>query len=527
VVSFFSLIDQSVSSLTLSTNGSPEALGPVGATFNPLTNTAVTVNSFFNTLSVIDPVKPARLNDANLYATRPGPIAVAVDPGSNIAVIANQTDNSVTVVSLGPIQPFSITETSPKIFVANSTLTQAPQPAAQTLTVLGKGLTCSNSATNLTVRLDGTPVQTFCVGTGDRRLTAIVPPSLLSTARRFAVDVADSTGDVTNAEDFLVEQSVDVSSPSCSSAPQPSGVAIDAKQNIAAVSLFGCNTLALINLATGTGQTVSVGTNPVGVAVIPRLHLAVVANNGSGNASVVDELGASVLSSPATDSGSFGASADEDTAEVAIANQVANTVTVVNAVTFATNTVSVGSGPVATGFNYANHQIGVANAGSNSASFGNAASSSLSTTFSINLPTSVAYDPVASDCNQTNSTAANNLVGCFLVNSSLSNNVEIIDPLTSALSAFSVGINPTAIAYNFRTSTLVSTNTLSHSVTVADFLAQKVRAVLPLPPALGIANSNRSLTGLLQFALDLHPFTNLAVIADTVNGRVLFIPVPR
>ncbi len=105
--------------------------------------------------------------------------------------------------------------------------------------------------------------------------------------------------------------------------------------------------------------------------------------------------------------------------------------------------------------------------------------------------------------------------------------LEVIDPLTSALSAFSIGINPTAIAYNFRTSTLVSTNTLSHSVTVADFLAQKVRAVLPLPPALGIANSNRSLTGLLQFALDLHPFTNLAVIADTVNGRVLFIPVPR
>jgi hypothetical protein len=31
----------------------------------------------------------------------------------------------------------------------------------------------------------------------------------------------------------------------------------------------------------------------------------------------------------------------------------------------------------------------------------------------------------------------------------------------------------------------------------------------------------------LQFAVDIQPLTNLAVIADTANGRVLLIPVPR
>ena len=106
-----------------------------------------------------------------------------------------------------------------------------------------------------------------------------MPSNLLTSARRFALDVADSSGNVTNAEDFTVEQSVDVSSAACPT-PEPSGVAIDPQQNLAAVTLFGCNSLALINLATSTGQSVAVGTNPIGVAVIPRLHLAVVANNG-------------------------------------------------------------------------------------------------------------------------------------------------------------------------------------------------------------------------------------------------------
>src|ERR1019366_10490738 len=134
-----------------------------------------------------------------------------------------------------------------------------------------------------------------------------VPPGLLSSARRFAVDVQNSGSAVTNASDFTVTQSIDVSvGTGCTAAPLPAGVAIDAQQNIAVVSLSGCNAVALINLSNGTGQTVAVGAYPLGVAVIPRLHAAVVANNGSGNASVVDELGASVTNTITTGSGPIG-----------------------------------------------------------------------------------------------------------------------------------------------------------------------------------------------------------------------------
>ena len=536
VVSFFSLIDQSVSSLTLKTNNSAES-GTIAAAYNPLTNIVVAVNSFTNNVSVIDPTAPRRLNDGNLFnlgTQCPGSncaVAVAVDPGTNFAVVANQADNSVSVLNMGAIQTFSITETSPKTFVTTSSiLGSSPSPSPQLLTVIGKGLVCSSGTTSLNVRLDGISLPTSCVGNGDRQLTATVPASMLISARRFAVDVADSTGRVTNAEDLTVEQSVDVSSAACPT-PEPSGVSIDPEQNLAAVTLFGCNDLALINLATGTGAVVGVGPSPIGVAVIPRLHTAVVANNGgAGTASIVDELQLSVKQTVSTGSGPVGAAADQDTGEVAIANSVANTVTVVNAATGGTNNISVGQQPVAVAFNYVNHQVAVADSSGNLVGVSDGSAGSQTQTFPINGPTSVIYDPVPTDCGSNSNGTTTNTTGCFIANSSTGNSVNVIDPVSSIQTAFKVGINPTAIAYNYLTSTLVSTNTASHTISVADFLGQKIRAVLTLPPTTA-ANSNLALSlafaGSLQYALDIHPFTNIAVIADTANGRVLFLPLPR
>jgi hypothetical protein len=259
--------------------------------------------------------------------------------------------------------------------------------------------------------------------------------------------------------------------------------------------------------------------------------VAVVANNGgSGTASIVDELQQSVKQTVATGSGPVGAAADEATGEVAIANSVANTVTVVNAVTGGTNSISTGQRPVAVGFNYVNHQVAVANSSGNLIGISDGGSGTQSQSFSVSAPTSVVYDPVPTDCGSNNNGTTTNTTGCFIATSSTGNAVNVIDPVSSIQTSFRLGINPTAVAYNFRTSTLVSTNTGSHTVSVADFLGQKIRAVLTLPPTTA-ANSNLALSlafsGSFQYALDVHPFTNIAVIADTANGRVLFVPLPR
>jgi DNA-binding beta-propeller fold protein YncE len=509
VVSFFSLLDQSVASLTLRTvNGptmGPVETGNVAGAFNPLTNVAVTVNPRFNYLSVIDPSTPARLNNSAPFPTRPDPVAVAVDPGSNLAVIANQTDNSVSIVSLGAtIQPLSITETYPKQFVVNSTLQSVAPPNAVTLTVIGKGFSGSS-----VVRLDGNPLIPTSVT--DREMTVIVPPAMLTSARRFAVDVSDPSKipAFSNASDFTVVQSVDVSAV-CSTPPLPAGVAIDPVLNLAAVSLSGCNALALIDLSSGTGQTVKVGTNPFGVAVLPRLHQAVVANNQSNNASVVDEIKGSVTSTINTGTAPMGVAANQDTGTAAVANSVANTVSIVNPATGGAVSVS-GQRPIAVAFDYQTNQIAAAADASNSVGIASASSTSLTTNFSINVPTSVAYDPWSNN---------------FLAASSTNNSIAIYDPtIQLQVGSLRVGINPTAIAFNSQTGTLISTNTGSHTITVADILSHQIRAVLTLPPA--PINSTVTLSGALQFPLDIHPLTNLAVIADTANGRVLLVPVPR
>ena len=503
-VLFFNLLDQALAGLPQNQIGSFTREGNIAGAFNPLTNVAVVVNQFAgsNQLAVIDASTPRVLTT---FTTGPTPVAVAVDAGANRAIIVNRGDNTVAVLSLGVIRPLSIAQTSPKTFENLSTLAATGTPAAQTLTVLGSGFVSGGSQ----VRLDGINLATTFVS--DRKLTAVAPAALLSTARRFAVDVENPGGIVSNFSDFTVIQSVDVAAGTgCTEAPRPTGVGIDTQQNIAVVSLFGCNTAALINLSTGTGSTVSVGSNPFGVAVLQRSHSAVVANNGSDNASIINVLGGSVTNTVATGARPMGVAVNEATGEAAVANSVANTITFFDVASPTATSIATGQRPVAVAFNYTSGVIGVAAASGNSVSFGAATDTTLGTSFTVSLPTSLVYDP-----------AGNN----FLAPSSTGNRVHVLDPVTGNQSSFGVGINPSVLAYNYRTSTLVSANTVSHTLTVVDFLDRRVRTVLSLPAA--PPNSTLGLSGDVQFGLDIHPFTNLIVIADAANGKVLMVPAPR
>ena len=556
-VTFFSLLDQSTSPLNLTLNKSAD-VGTNAVAYNQLTNTVVAVNSVTDKVSILDPTTPRRLNDSDLFqltcSKGCGPSAVAVDPGTNIALITNQTDNSVSILNLvspTAAESFAITDTIvtdvvsgvqyPNTFVSHSTLASGPNPVPPTITVIGTGFGAACAApplTSLQIRLDGVAIPTSCVSdltdNKDRVLQATPPASKVLAPHLYALDVFNpSTNQITNAESFAVEQSVDVST-ACTVPPQPAGVAIDPVNNLVAVSLFGCDSLALINSTTLIGSTVNLGqnSNPIGVAVIPRLQRAVVANNGTGTASIVLESGNvfQTVSTGSGGSGPMGAAANEATGEVAIANSVANTVSVVNAATGGISTISTGQHPVAVGFNYVNDQVASAASASNLLGVSGGTTGSANQSFSVQGPSSVVYDPVPTDCGSNNNGATTNTAGCFIVSSSLGNSVSIIDPVSSAVTPFEIGINPTSIAYNYFTSTLVSTNTASRTITVADLLALKIRAVLTLPPIVG-TSTNQALTiavaGVPQYALAVHPLTNIAVIADTANGAVLFVPLPR
>ncbi len=134
------------------------------------------------------------------------------------------------------------------------------------------------------------------------------------------------------------------------------------------------------------------------------------------------------------------------------------------------------------------------------------------TTSTIQIPQGIALDPCpASACNANSEFLPN---PNFLITASLQNQVEILDPTTGILTPFRVGIDPTALAYNFLSSTLVTLNQLSQTMTVVDYLAKQVRAVFPIAPS-------------SQFGVDINPQTNLAVVADSTNSRVLLLPLPQ
>lgn len=467
----FSLLDQTVTNPTTATGS-----GFTAAAVNPLTNVGVVVNPN-GTLLRVDLGAPNTLGITVAVGTTPR--AVAIDPGRNVAVVANEGSNDVTIVDLGGLG------SRPHI-VQSSPLVTLSTAGGITLNVIGSNLAGG------TVRLDGTPLATTVVSA--QHLTATVPPGLTAAARRFAVDVQVG-GAVSNVSELTVIQAVAVGT-------LPSAVAIDPERDVAVVTNSGSNTISIVNLNTGAvSAPIAVGTNPQGVALIPRLNRAVVTNFGSNNASLVDLAAGTVSSTVTVGSGPLGVAINPDDAQAIVANSNSNTVSIFAADTGGTvATSTVQTRPVAIAIDPVRRLAAVAHTTQNSVSFLNLPGGSpAGGSVSVSLPTGVTHDAETDR---------------FIVTSALLNNIIRIDPVTFFGLATRVGINPTSLAYNRHSSTLVTINTASGTMSVMDFRGLRVREVL-------------SMMGSPLFSVEIHPRTNLAVVVDQANNRVLLVPLPR
>ncbi len=206
---------------------------------------------------------------------------------TNQAVVANRQDNAVEIVSLGnTLNPLQITESRPVIAYG------VPGTANLTLTINGSGFTGGSQ-----VQLDGTAIPITSVSANGRQIVASVPGAMLGGARRYFVEVSNGGSAVSNVTHLTVVQPITVGR-------VPVGVAVDTDRDLAVATNSADGNVSLISLAApspespqslgpvGTfGLPVTVGTMPEGVAVLPRLGVAVVANNGSNNATVVDVTG--------------------------------------------------------------------------------------------------------------------------------------------------------------------------------------------------------------------------------------------
>jgi YVTN family beta-propeller protein len=579
-VNFISTLDQGVSSMTLTegslgiTAGTGPEIRDTNVAFQPFTNTAVLFNPQLNQVSLIDPVRLQRLQ---IIPTAPaaGPAtngigivnvpggtgtvplsifgALGVDAATNTALVVNSGSNNVSVVTLGtnikPVHIESVMTSSgiPGAILPQAVLTTNSSPVAGgpvALRILGTGF---QSATPVQVRLDGTPLSGATV-VSNSEVDVTVPATFLTVPRHYALDVlAGSVG--SNATDFTVIQSVDLT-PACAagSTPQPGAVAIDTTRNIAAVSNFGCGSISLVDLTPGATapltKTIAVGTSPIGIDVIPRLGYAVVANNGSATASIVNMDTATLVSSPGTGTNPTGVAIDQYSGLAIVTNTGSNSISSIDLTSITSanttptvNTLGIDQQPLAVAIDPNRAACGSATATGIGVAVITAlqlgAGSSLGALDTVDIssavpvqcttvtpasvtatPTGIVFDPAGQAAGTSASSAPGTTPGVFYATGSQGNVIYVFNPDTGTATPANVGINPTSLAVNYNTGTLLTVNSLSNTVSVLDTQTLKTRATL------GIGGST-------QFAAAIHPLTNMAVITDQANNRVIIMPLPN
>jgi DNA-binding beta-propeller fold protein YncE len=536
-LTLFSLLNDAVSPVNFTVAGLPmSTLNLVAAAVNPLENTGIAVqgSSSGATAVVADLGSGIVLKQVQPLGGMPS--AVAVDPASNEAMIVNQNDGTVGIVSLGPAP------TSPQILEASP---------ATTLTSVGGlllTLTGANFSAGSVVRLDQqnlgavTTCPTIC-----RQLTVMIPPGMLEVPRRYLIDVKNTDGSLSNVTDLAVIQAIPVGT-------NPVGVAVDADRDLAVVTNLLDSTTSLVSLTpnvpgfspeslgpTGVvGSPISVGTAPQGVAVLPRLGVAMIANNGSNSTTAIDLTTTPPQPIPAvavcsTCSEPVGVAFNQDTATAAITTT--NTGSLFNtgnlnlfSVTRTTTTTpqiaaafvaapSTDQNPVAVATDPTLDFAAVATASSTSSLqiIDMLTTGSVGRLSNLQNPSGVVFDPV----NQV-----------FLTVNSLTNNILITNPASLSSSSVSVGIAPTSVDYNFQTSSLVTVNSGSHILSVLDYAcppssgvpscsAPQVRAVI------GLGGGQTSSFVLGPNAVAIDPKLGLAVLVDPDNNRVLLVPLPH
>jgi DNA-binding beta-propeller fold protein YncE len=529
--STFSLLDQSVSTIPFTNQGVVvNELGYVAAAVSALPNIGVAVNMNGNRAAILDLQNHLVIQEVPVGNS---PSAVAIDPVTNEALVVNQADGTVSILSLGGVRSTAsppepqITLSSPEIAFASAN--------QLTLTVNGGGF--ATGATPAQVFLDGVGLNT--ISSSARQIVAAVPASMLSSARRYSVYVQNPGQSViSNTEDLTVIQAISVGA-------QPYGVAIDPDCDVAAVTNSGDGTVSIVALTANAapsgkacvsagavgivGSPISVGRTPQGIAIEPRLSLAVVANNGSDNASVVDltetnpPFTVALCGGTCTNVAGVAINADNSNAEITdVANSIAGQSGNLSAISLPSTGIpssataggssTVDLNPEAVAVDPYLDYLGVAIAGQGQASTVDIVDLMNHNTFprpnGFDLPTGIVFDPV----NQV-----------FVVANSLLNSVGFVAPSTAIASFAQVGMNPTALDYNYQTSTLVTANNASSTLSIIDYLCPPtIAANCPAPQVRSIL----ALGGSPQFSVAMDPKLNLAVLADQNNNRVLLIPLP-
>jgi DNA-binding beta-propeller fold protein YncE len=589
-INLLNQLDQSVTSISFATNctaftvpcnSSGEFPGTARLAWQPYTNSIVSYNpgvpgTPVNQVSISDPVTRRRYALINMPSGTTGSAnitvsngttnsltlwgGVAVDPATNQAFIVQSGSGVIQVMNLS-----STSANAPKSTEITEVVVPSPNPGpgiiggipnalvpqatlASTSDLAGVQIFGTGFISGAQVRLDGTPIPSanVLVDPSGRLITATIPAApFLSVPHRFALDVI-SGGVQSNATDFIVIKAVDMTV-ACATPTPSSAVIADQLANgpfspIALVTNSGCNSLSTIDINPSSAtfgtvlRSLPIGGTPQGVAVSSHLGMAVVANNAAGTVSVVNLLtNAEAVADVAVGASPTGVAINEATGVALVANFGSNTISQINlglllgsspATSLTATTIGGVQFPVAVAID---PDRGTNNQGlavvtglqtvSGSGEVGalypvdiGLASPALSITVTVgsvnSSPTGIVFNPAVS-------TGTAN-PGLFYVNSSGSNQISAFNPDTGIASPTSVGINPTALAVNPQSGAILTSNFAGKSASIVDTVSSPIKTVQTL-----------GLPGSAQFGVAIDPFTNLAVIVDQANNRVLLFPMPN
>jgi DNA-binding beta-propeller fold protein YncE len=397
------------------------------------------------------------------------------------------------------------------------------------------------------------------IAANGREVDVTIPHFFLSAPHHYALDIV-SQGAQSNVSEFLVIQSVDLSGVCTSGGnpvnTQPTSVAIadqianGAFSPLGLVSVTGCNSIVALDLnpASATfgqiiGKPFGVGSSPQGIAISQPLGLAVVANNGSNTASIVDltPLPQNPLKQKVPDvtvgTSPSGVAINDATGAAIVTNTGSNSVSLINLdllfpatgtppTTLTSTTVAGIQNPLAVAIDpdRGTNNQGIAVVSASQLVNGSAPqgaldvveigfatpilSNTISSGFVSSTPTGIVFDPTVG-------TGTAN-PGVFYANSSGTNSIIAFNPDGGSPGSANVGVNPTSLAINPQTGAILTSNSASNTISIVDTLSSpfKTRQTLGLP-------------GSPTFGVAIDQFTNLAVIVDQANRRVLLFPMPN
>lgn len=538
-------------------SGPVTVFGPM--IYDPITNLVLAANAGSNTLTYLDIDPQSTFKPGNIegIVVTSGGVASAQPPLAS-------APNAPSPLPKAVCDPSNPTNIYASCFPQAVTVGQSA-----TLRILGQGFTASGTPQ---VMLDTSSTGVTITNSTNTEVDVTIAASRLTQAHLFALSVVTGNGVSSNTIPLYAVGVISLSS-LCNSAVMPEAVAIDGIANVAAITNYGCNSVSFVNMDSTNAHkygvpygallaTVTVGTHPIGVDVIPRLGYAVVANYSDASASVIQYGGSPFTAtqmaftsvSCTTASGGVtttnlctgvapvGVAIDQDRAMALVANNGGNSLTAVDLTplllqtasgckatnqvcTPATNLVPTSGPPTAVAVDPNRDEAvvtNVQNAGTTSITGGldviNLSTSppTKTTTSSISSltanPTGIVYDPAATSgsCSIPCTSSA-----LFYVASTQQNAIYTFDPDSSSTTLVRVGVNPYSLGYNYQTGALVTANSTANTMSVVDAVNAPTFATRA---TLGISSQS-------QFALAIDNYTNTAVMVDQNNDRVLLIPV--